>query len=196
MLWMGGEFLPPFNEGTLTDQRAGRAGHQPAGERPAGPAARERCCCEVPEVMSVSRRTGRAEMDEHAEDVNSSEIDVRLLDPRAAQAGLVFAVLRAIPGLHGLGVERVGRPREEVLADIRDRVDELPGVKVNIGQPISHRLDHIMSGIRAQIAVKLFGPDLRELRDRGPGRSDADEPRCPASSICRSSRRWKSRRSA
>jgi Cu/Ag efflux pump CusA len=64
-------------------------------------------------------------------------------------------------------VEVVGRPREEVMAEIRDIVGEVPGVKVNIGQPISHRLDHMMSGIRSQIAVKLYGRDIEELRDRG-----------------------------
>jgi Cu/Ag efflux pump CusA len=76
-------------------------------------------------------------------------------------------VLRAIPGLHGFGVDVVGRPRDEVMAEIRDIVAEVPGVKVNIGQPISHRLDHMMSGIRSQIAVKLYGRDIEELRDRG-----------------------------
>jgi Cu/Ag efflux pump CusA len=125
----------------------------------------ENLLLEVPEVLSVARRTGRAEMDEHAEGVYSSELDVRLLEHERPRAGLLPAVLRAVPGLHRWGVEQVGRPRDAVLADIRERVTRLPGVKVNVGQPISHRLDHIMSGVRAQVAVKVFGPDLRVLRD-------------------------------
>ena len=60
----------------------------------------------------------------------------------------------------------MGRPREEVLADVRDKLGEMAGLQCNIGQPISHRLDHMMSGIRAQVAVKLYGPDLPELRSR------------------------------
>jgi Cu/Ag efflux pump CusA len=119
----------------------------------------------VPEVLSVSRRTGRAEMDEHAEGVNSSEIDVRVEEHQIPKPGFMNAVLRAIPGLYRFGADTVGRPKDDVLADIRDRITNLPSVKINIGQPISHRLDHIMSGVRAQIAVKVFGPDLRELRD-------------------------------
>ncbi len=127
----------------------------------------ERMLSEIPEVKHVSRRTGRAELDEHAENVNFSEIDVGLIQPERPKPGIHYAVLRAIPGLHGFGVDEVGRSRDEVMAEIRDIVAEVPGVKVNIGQPISHRLDHMMSGIRSQIAVKLFGRDIEELRDRG-----------------------------
>ncbi len=162
---MGGEFLPPFNEGTLTIgmetppstslQESDRIG-----------TLVERTLLEIPEVTHVSRRTGRAELDEHAENVNVSEIDVGLLESARLKPGLFHSVLRGIPGLHGLGVEHVGRDREIVLAEIRDRLSEMPGVLCNIGQPISHRLDHIMSGIRSQIAVKLFGPDLAELRSQ------------------------------
>src|SRR5262249_59347832 len=119
---------------------------------------------QVPEVLSVARRTGRAEGDEHAEGVNTSEIDVRLLEHERRRPGLGYAVLRAVPGLHGWGVEKVGRPHEEVLADIRDKVAAVPNVKVNVGQPISHRIDHIMSRVRAQVAAHVFGPDLREFR--------------------------------
>ena len=89
----------------------------------------------------------------------------------------------------------VGRPRDEVMAEIRDIVREVPGVKVNIGQPISHRLDHMMSGIRSQIAVKLYGRDIEELRDRGQDIAEV-MTRSPAWSTCRSSRRSTSPRFA
>src|SRR5262249_21697543 len=108
--------------------------------------------------------TGRAEMDEHAEGVNASEIDVRLAPHERPRPGVGAALLRAVPGLYALGVERTGRPQPEVVADIRERATILPNVRVNVGQPIAHRLDHVLSGVRAQVAVKLFGPDLRELR--------------------------------
>jgi CzcA family heavy metal efflux pump len=159
--WMGSEFLPPFNEGTLTINLQTDPGTSLAeSERVARRA--EELLLQVPEVLSVSRRTGRAEQDEHAEGVNSSEIDVRLEEHERPRPGWYHAVLRAIPGFYGWGVDEVGRARELVLADIRERITGIPGVKVNIGQPISHRLDHMMTGVRAQIAVKVFGPDLRE----------------------------------
>lgn len=166
ILWMGGEFLPPFNEGSLTIAAMAPPGvSMEESNRIAGRV--ERMLARIPEVKHVSRRTGRAELDEHAENVNFSEIDVGLIQPERPKPGVRYAVLRAIPVLHGFGVDVVGRSRDEVMAEIRDVVAEVPGVKVNIGQPISHRLDHMMSGIRSQIAVKLYGPDIEELRDRG-----------------------------
>ena len=163
ILWMGGEFLPPFNEGTLTISLRMEPGtsldeSQRIAERV------DRLILEVPEVLSVSRRTGRAELDEHAEGVNSSEIDVQMAEHNVAKPGWGWGALRLVPIAHLWGFEKVGRPREVVIADVRDRITQIPGAAINIGQPISHRLDHMMSGIRAQIAVKVFGQDLRELR--------------------------------
>ena len=163
--WMGGEFLPSFNEGTLTISVIAPPGvSMEESNRIAGTIGD--MLLEIPEVSHVSRRTGRAELDEHAENVNFSEVDVGLIQPDSPKPGIHYEVLRAIPGLRRYGVDKVGRSRDEVMAEIRDIVAEVPGVKVNIGQPISHRLDHMMSGIRAQIAVKLFGRDIEELRDR------------------------------
>ncbi len=163
IFWMGGEFLPPFNEGTLTISLRMEPGtsldeSQRIAERV------DRLILDVPEVLSVSRRTGRAELDEHAEGVNSSEIDVQLAEHNVAKPGWGWGALRLVPIAHLWGFEKVGRPREVVIADVRDRITQIPGAAINIGQPISHRLDHMMSGIRAQIAVKVFGQDLRELR--------------------------------
>lgn len=163
ILWMGGEFLPSFNEGTLTINLRMEPGTS-LEESQRVAARAERLILDVPEVLSVSRRTGRAELDEHAEGVNSSEIDVRLAEHSPPKAGWGYAALRLIPIAHLWGFDEVGRPRERVIADVRDRIANIPGAAVNIGQPISHRLDHMMSGIRAQIAVKVFGQDLRELR--------------------------------
>ncbi len=163
IVWMGGEFLPPFNEGTLTINVQTEPGTSLAES---GRVAHlvEALVLKVPEVASLARRTGRAELDEHAEGVNSSEIDVRLEPRERPKEGPLAATLRLVPGLHPWGYETTGRSREEVVADIRGRITDIPSVKLNIGQPISHRLDHILSGIRAQVAVKIFGPDLRELR--------------------------------
>jgi CzcA family heavy metal efflux pump len=162
VLWMGSEFLPPFNEGTLTVNVVLRPGTSLEESTRVAERA-EALLWEVPEVAAVARRTGRAEQDEHAEGVNSSELEVRLTPHERPRPGAGYAALRAVPGLHGYGVETTGRPHDAVLADIRGRITKLPNVAVNVGQPISHRLDHLMSGVRAQVAVKIFGEDLREL---------------------------------
>lgn len=175
IFWMGGEFLPPFNEGTLTiNVRMEPGTSLDESERIASRAEKE--ILAVPEVLSVSRRTGRAELDEHAEGVNSSEIDVALAAHEVPRPGWGYAALRMVPVAHLWGVEERGRPRPEVIADIRDRISNIPGAAVNIGQPISHRLDHMMSGIRAQIAVKVFGQDLRELRTAAYDIQDRMQP--------------------
>jgi HME family heavy-metal exporter len=136
-------FLPPFNEGSLALGLAYNPGISLAESHRLGLVA-ERLIREVPEVTSVGRRTGRAEMDEHAEGVHSSEIDVDL---------------------------KPGRPKEAILADLRERLGVLPAV-LNVGQPISHRLDHMLSGIRAEIAVKIYGDDLDTLRSLAEGLRD------------------------
>ena len=164
LYWMGGEFLPPFNEGTFTISFQTEPGTSLIESQRLADRA-EQMLLDIPEVTAVSRRTGRAELDEHAEGVNSSEIDVQVEQHHRNRPGFLSAVLRLVPIAHLWGIETRGRPHEVVMADIRDKVTLIPGIKANIGQPISHRLDHIMSGVRAQIAVKVFGNDLRELRN-------------------------------
>ncbi len=129
-------FLPPFNEGSLTVGFLLQPGVSLEQSNSLGQLAEKRIM-QVPEVLQVGRRTGRAELDEHAEGVHSSEIDVDL--------------------------KPSDRSRDKVIEDIRSKLVGLP-VSTNVGQPISHRLDHLLSGIRAEIALKLFGDDLDTLR--------------------------------
>ena len=245
--YMGGEFLPPFNEGTYTVNIISPPGTGLNESNRLGTIS-ELSFLKIPEIASTARRTGRAELDEHAEGVNYSEIDVRLSDKKIQTAELkaagaippeqlkalrlkVHDAVMAVPGVdlaevdfeqlpdaaadadadgqsgdqraneryhvivraldgqkpwkevwaavkEAVGSSRLslvrvlgrGRSRDEVSADIRRRIAVIPGVVANIGQPISHRLDHIMSGVNKQVTIKIFGSanaDMDKLRRLG-----------------------------
>lgn len=140
----GQSFLPTFNEGSLTIAAVTQPGTSlESSDRLAQRV--EEVLLQQPEVTSTARRTGRAQGNEHAQGVYSSEIDVNL--------------------------EMQDRSKAEMLADLRADLNTVPGMNITIGQPISHRIDHMLSGTRANVAVKLFGEDLQRLR------SLADEAR-------------------
>ena len=145
---MGREFLPPFNEGTLTVNVLAEPGISLAESDTIGRTA-EDLMLKVPGVISTGRRTGRAELDEHARR--------RLLHRDRSEPQPQAA--------------RQGRHR----GGYSQAACDLPGVSVNIGQPISHRLDHMQSGVQAQIALKLFGPDLAVLRQKAGRNRAGDE---------------------
>ncbi len=138
--FLGRSFLPEFNEGSLTINAITLPGTSlPLSDRLGRRV--EETLLSFPEVKSTTRRTGRAELDEHAQDVNAAEIDV------------------------GLDFSNSTRSKEEFLVELRKELNRVSGVVVTIGQPLSHRIDHLLSGTRAAIAIKIFGNDLVELRD-------------------------------
>jgi CzcA family heavy metal efflux pump len=137
---MGKEFLPTFNEGSATISFASAPGSSLKQSNEVGKKAVE-LLLQIPEVKSVGRRAGRAERDDHVMPVSVNEFDVEF--------------------------HKSGRPRDEVFAHIREKLRGIPGTFVNVGQPIGHRLSHMLSGVSAKIAVKIHGPDLDTLRRLG-----------------------------
>lgn len=137
---LGRSFLPPFNEGSFTINVSTLPGISLEESDKTGRMAEE-ILLSIPEVQTVGRKTGRAELDEHALGVNVSEIEAPIILDK--------------------------RSKDEILEEIREKMKVIPGVNIEIGQPISHRLDAILSGTRANIAIKLFGTDLNRMYELG-----------------------------
>jgi CzcA family heavy metal efflux pump len=140
--FMGTEFLPILDEGTFVVNAILSPGTSLQESQRIGVKIEEALLA-IPEVTSTSNRIGRAEQDEHAEGVYYNEMLVNVLP-----------------------VEQREKNREELLADMRDKLVQFPGMSVSIGQPIQHRIDHLLSGVTAQVAIKIFGPDLDILRQK------------------------------
>lgn len=136
--FLGRSFLPEFNEGTLNISLATVPGTSLEESNKLGLMV-ERILHSHPTVLSTARRTGRTELDEHSMGSHASEMEVR--------------------------IDLKGRSKHEVLQEIRNSLAAVPGTNITVGQPISHRIDHMLSGTRANIAVKIFGPDLYTLRN-------------------------------
>ncbi len=136
LLSMGRSFLPEFNEGALTINAVSKPGISLDDSDRVGNMLEE-ALLTIPEVTTTSRRTGRGELDEHSQAANSAEIDVNY--------------------------ELNGKSREAFMKEVRDMLSTVPGVAFIVGQPLGHRIDHMLSGTRANIAIKLFGPDLSTL---------------------------------
>ena len=136
MFTMGRDFLPPFNEGSLTIAAVAKPGISLEESNKLGNLL-ERELLAIPEITSTSRRTGRGELDEHSQATNGAEIDVN------------FTL--------------ADRPKEAFMADVRARLAAIPGVVTSVGQPLGHRIDHMVSGTQATIAIKVFGTDLSQL---------------------------------
>ena len=133
---MGSGFLPPFNEGSFTINVTTLPGISLEESDKIGQRV-ERLLLSVPEIKTVGRKTGRAELDEHALGVNTSEIEAPF--------------------------ELAGRDKEEVLAEVREKLASVPGIAVEVGAPITHRIDAMLSGTQANIAIKVFGNNLGEM---------------------------------
>lgn len=137
---MGRSFLPEFNEGALTISAISKPGISLEESNKLGKLIEEELL-KIPEVSSTARRTGRGELDEHSQTTNSAEIDVNY--------------------------ELDERENEEFLEDVRQTLASIPGIASTVGQPLGHRIDHMLSGTRANIAIKLFGNDLNRMFNLG-----------------------------